>query len=122
MLRDVANRLFPSSEPGALVTVSIPRGAGNAEIGRILARAGVVSSATGFELRAQADGGAYLPGTYRIRRHERWSTLFDELTSGPPVRPTVKLTVPEGYDIRDIAARAARVHVSGADFTAALPW
>jgi uncharacterized YceG family protein len=119
-LRTAADRLFSTSSPGPLVTVTIPRGAGTGDIGQVLERAGVVSSAAAFQLRAQGESADFLPGIYRLHRHESWNALFAALESGPPARPTKKLVIPEGFAIRDIAARVSRVGLSASAYEGAV--
>jgi uncharacterized YceG family protein len=120
VLRAAENRLFESSSPGPLVTVTIPRGAGSGQIGQVLERAHVVSSAATFQLRAQGETADFLPGIYRLHEHESWSALFNALETGPPARPTKKLVIPEGFDIRDIAARVARVGLTASAYEQAV--
>jgi uncharacterized YceG family protein len=120
VLRAAEDRLFESSSPGPLVTVTIPRGAGSGQIGQVLQRAHVVSSAATFQLRAQGETADFLPGIYRLHEHESWSALFNALETGPPARPTKKLVIPEGFDIRDIAARVARVGLTATAYEQAV--
>jgi peptidoglycan lytic transglycosylase G len=105
----VANRLLfggPSGPPGAPVEVRIPQGASVEHIGDILDRAGVVGNGRRWALnvRLHGDGSGLRAGTYTtLRRNERYSVILTTLRAGPAVAPTVRLTIPEGHSLRDIA-------------------
>lgn len=91
---------------GRPVTVTVPEGAGAADIARILAEAGVVENAQMFRLRTRFDGvdGAFKPGKYDLDTRMPYEELVKRLVAGPPVA-YVDVTIPEGFTIDQIAAR-----------------
>jgi uncharacterized YceG family protein len=122
-LREVDERIFgEDATPGADVRVTIPEGADNDQIANILERAGVVESATKFELRVglEGDGDDFKPGTYTLRENETYDTIVATLSAGPPAPKTVRLTIPEGFSVRDIAQRVGRVGVKAQAYRAAV--
>jgi UPF0755 protein len=118
------NLLFgsPAKRLGPAVTVTIPAGASCSSIGDRLESAGIIGSSTHWELDVcLGSGGNLHPGTYSIRQNESYSKIVALLSAGPPPVPVVRLTIPEGYAERDIAAQAApRVGISAAVYRAAV--
>ncbi len=99
---------------GLDVEVEIPRGAGAAQIARILADAGVVESPVEFELavRAAGAGTALQAGRYRLVTGMAASDVVDLLRRGPQV-VTYDITVREGLRLTEILDVLA--DVSGID-------
>ncbi len=97
-----------------VVDVSIPAGASARQIGDLLASHGVVSSGFFFELRASLDGdGPKLRhGLVQLRRGMSYAAALATLTTAPAV-VTTRVTIPEGYTRREIAARAQADGLSG---------
>jgi UPF0755 protein len=113
----------PSGPPGAAVVVRIPEGSSVEGIGDILDRAGVVGNGRVWALhvRLHGDGGGLRAGTYTLRRNERYGTILSALHAGPAAAPTVRLTIPEGRAIRDIAREdAPRAGISPSAYRAAV--
>jgi UPF0755 protein len=96
------------------VAVTIPRSSGVGEIGDLLERRGVVSSAFFFEARATIGGrrGDLKPGTYVLRRDMSYGAAIDALAKGPP-QNVVNVVVPEGRSRREIAASLQGADLSG---------
>ena len=95
----------PSGPPGATVVVKIPEGASVEHIGDILDSAGVVGNGRrwALDVRLHGDGDDLRAGTYTLRQNERYGIILSTLRAGPAVLPTVRLTIPEGHAVRDIA-------------------
>ena len=109
----------PSGPPGAAVTVKIPEGASVEHIGDILDRAGVVSNGRVWALnvRLHGDGGDLRAGTYTLHENEHYGVILSTLKAGPAAVPTVRLTIPEGHALRDIATEdAPRAGISPAAY------
>ena len=107
-----ADRLLfggPSGPVGPLVTVQIPEGASVEHIGDILDSAGVVGNGRrwALDIRLHGEGGDLRAGTYQLHQNEHYGVILSTLSAGPIALPTVKLTIPEGYAIRDIARISA---------------
>jgi uncharacterized YceG family protein len=109
----------PSGPPGAAVTVKIPKGASVEHIGDILDTAGVVSNGRVWALnvRLHGDGGDLRSGTYTLHENEHYSVILSTLRAGPAAAPSVRLTIPEGHALRDIAGEdAPRAGISPAAY------
>jgi uncharacterized YceG family protein len=109
----------PSGPPGAEVTFKVPDGASVEHIGDILDQAGVVSNGRVWALnvRLHGDGGGLRAGTYTLHENERYGVILSTLKAGPAVAPTVRLTIPEGHALRDIASTdAPRAGISPAAY------
>ena len=83
----------------------IPEGASVEHIGDILDAAGVVGNGRrwALDVRLHGDGGGLRAGTYTLRVNERYAIILSTLKAGPAAAPTVRLTIPEGLAVRDIA-------------------
>lgn len=79
------------------VTVEIPQGAGGAQIGQILADAGVVASAEAFANMAAADqrSTSIQPGTYIMAEQMSSAAALDRLVD-PEARQRTGVTIREG--------------------------
>jgi uncharacterized YceG family protein len=109
----------PSGPPGRAVVVKIPEGSSVEHIGDILDSAGVVSNGRQWALnvRLHGDSGGLRAGTYTLRENERYGIILSTLKAGPAAAPTVRLTIPEGHALRDIATiDAPRAGISPAAY------
>ena len=93
---------------GPAVRVVIPAGTSFRAAADSLASAKVVGSPTLFRVYASARGQdrAIKPGTYELRRGSSWNRVLETLTSGSALLGSV--TIPEGYDLRQITPALAR--------------
>jgi UPF0755 protein len=103
-----------AGEGGDRVRVTIPKQAGVAEIGDVLDSAGVVESATLFDLRATLAGrrSDLKPGVYYLRENMAYGDVIDRLAAGPAT-DVVELTIPEGLSRREIAPLVRKASVRG---------
>ncbi|HLG92282.1 MAG TPA: endolytic transglycosylase MltG [Acidimicrobiales bacterium] len=102
----VSRQLSPPGGPGARVVVGLPGGSPASEAD-LLARHGVITSAWLFKLYARLKAAPPVQaGAFALRRHDSFSRVLATLEAGPP---TWALTIPEGFTLRQIAARVARV-------------
>jgi UPF0755 protein len=94
---------------GKTVRVTIPRGSGLGAVADSLAAHEVIGWPAGFRLYARARGAArsVKPGVYELRQGSGWGAVLEKLVSGDVVK--VKVTVPEGWTTREIAARLAKI-------------
>jgi UPF0755 protein len=88
--------------------VVVPRGAGVRQVASALEEAGVIRAPRLFRTYASIGGRDRLikPGTYELSVNAGWKTALDALVSGKAVMHTV--TIPEGYDLRQIAPLLAK--------------
>lgn len=105
---------------GEPVRVTVPRGSGLSAAADSLAARGVIRWPTGFRVYARLRGAdrSLKPGVYELRRGSSWAAALEKLTSGEVVK--VRVTVPEGWTTREIAARLAQVTGTPPDSVAAL--
>lgn len=116
------SQINPGGRQGAAVTVDIPSGASTSRIASILAKAKVIHNADLFTLYAEVEGKKdLLPGRYRLATNESYGSVIGTLQVGPTLI-TDRLTIPEGFTIRQIAAAVAALpglHLSASAFLAA---
>ncbi|MGV3709746.1 MAG: endolytic transglycosylase MltG, partial [Gemmatimonas sp.] len=93
---------------GAQKRVVVPRGAGVRQVASALEEAGVIRAPRLFRTYASIGGRDRLikPGTYDLSVNAGWKAALDALVSGKAVMHTV--TIPEGYDLRQIAPLLAK--------------
>lgn len=104
---------FASGDPGEEVTVVIASGDSLSTVAGKLEAAGVVEHAGAFVLRTQADGYStkLKPGTYLLRRNQKYEDLVATLVEGQ-APPSVKVTIPEGSTLAQSADLVAAKLVS----------
>ncbi len=105
----------PPGAPGAAVRVTVPKGAGIAQIARRLEARGVVGSAFAFRVYAQLSGTpAIQAGDYRLRRDLGARAAVAALERGPDRRYT-KLVLPPGITFEEIATKVGQLPGRSAD-------
>ncbi len=97
------------------VAVRVAPGATVGEIGDLLERRGVVSSALFFELRARIEGRSadLLAGDYLLAEGMSYGAALERLAAGPPPREVSRITIPEGRSRRETAALVRRLGLRG---------
>ncbi|MHB8466372.1 MAG: endolytic transglycosylase MltG [Acidimicrobiales bacterium] len=89
---------------GAPIQVSLPDQAGHATIADDLGKAHVISDVWLFHRYLDYRGAAPAQGgTYTFHAHEGYRAALRDLSAGPRV-VQARLTIPEGYDLKQIAA------------------
>lgn len=101
---------------GQTVTVTIPEGSGTEDIANILKENKLIGSVFGFKLTSKLDGydGTYKQGTYEIDTGLTKRQIMELLQSGT-VAQQITLTIPEGYNVRQIAEKAAETGLCTAE-------
>lgn len=101
---------------GETVMVTIPEGAGTSEIADILKENGLIGSKLSFRISSRINGydGTFKQGTYEIDTGLTQIQIMDLLQSGE-VATDNKITIPEGYNTRQIAAKAEELGICTAD-------
>lgn len=98
--------MHPAGAPGPTVDVDIPVGTSTHGIARILAARGVVSNSTLFLVYLRLRGaGPFQAGVYTLHRPESYGGVVHDLS----VSQGVRLTVPEGFTVGQIAARVGHI-------------
>ena len=102
------------------VTVTIPAHSSSSQVGDLLERDGVVSSAFFFELRATLAGerGSLRSGTYHVQQDMSYGAVLKILTTPPPPVPTTELTIAEGHTRHQIDVLLRRQGIRGSYFAA----
>jgi UPF0755 protein len=87
------------------VQFEIPMGSTVPEIGEILEDKGLIRSALAFRIatRLKGHGDNYKAGMYLINVGTGLQDIMEEITKGSIYKETVKFTIPEGLELRQIA-------------------
>ena len=87
-----------AGSPHGKITVTIPLHSTSSQIGKLLARYGVISSSFFFELRATLDGerSDLRAGTYHLQLGMTYGAVLSVLTTPPPAAKVTELTISEG--------------------------
>lgn len=101
---------------GTTVSVTIPEGAGTEDIAKILKENDLIGSVFGFKLTSKLEGfdGTYKQGTYNIDTGMTKRQIMELLQSGK-VAQDLQLMVPEGYTVKQIAAKAEEIGICTAE-------
>jgi UPF0755 protein len=97
--------------PHRPVTFTVPKGASGSEVIGALHDRGIIRCdlVSRWLLRKSGQEDAIRAGTYHLNTNMTPSAAFEVLTSSPSPVPTVRLTIPEGYRLTQIAARVQDV-------------
>ncbi|HVK05114.1 MAG TPA: endolytic transglycosylase MltG [Armatimonadaceae bacterium] len=97
--------------PGDPARVNVPKGAAIGTIAEDLEKRKLIRSAKAFTYIAR--GRSVQPGTYEVKPSETPSQILDRLAKGDIL--TVKVTIPEGYTLAQIARRLEENGLGDAD-------
>jgi UPF0755 protein len=88
---------------GAEVIITIPKGASLSQVGSILQEKGIISSGLVFKVVAfiRGEQRKIKAGDYALKTGSDAGDVLDQLISGKTFM--VSLTIPEGYDMRQVA-------------------
>jgi len=100
-----------ASGPQRPLSFTVPEGATGGEVVTALHEEGVIRCGTvsTWLLRTSGLQDQILAGTYDLTTNMVPEDAFKALTEPPPPVPTVRLTIPEGYRLTQIADRVAEV-------------
>lgn len=89
------------------IIVNIPKGVTTSNIGTILENEGVISSKNIFVIynKIKKTNGRLQAGTYNLRKNMSMDNITTALIEGDIVKETVKFTIPEGFELRQIVDR-----------------
>jgi UPF0755 protein len=90
-----------------VIEVVIPSGVSASEIGGILEEQGVVEDGGRFReyAKEQGEGSEFKAGTYRFRAGTDYDVIIARLDAGPAAPKLVKLVIPEGLRLTEIAEK-----------------
>ncbi len=104
-----------AGSPHGKITVTIPLHSTSSQIGKLLARDGVVSSSFFFELRATLDGerSDLRAGTYHLQLGMTYGAVLSVLTTPPPAATVTELTISEGQTRAAVDKLLRSQHIRG---------
>jgi UPF0755 protein len=94
---------------GQRVTVEIPQGASGSEIVTTLHDRGVIRCGLVSRVVLRSRHETIQAGTYRLSTNMGLDEAFAALSRGPLAPPSIRFTIPPGWRITQIAARAQRL-------------
>ena len=103
------------------VTLDIPEGAGSAVVAQLLHDNGVIEHPFAFRLLSKVGGfdGQYMPGQITIHTNMGYNDILETIVVSE--RNTVKVIIPEGYNVKQIAETFNNAGICSTDeFYAAL--
>ena len=105
------------SESGKSVTVTIPKGASEKTIARVLSDAGVIRYELSFRLKMKNSPhrGKLNYGTYSLHKGMCIDDIIEALLVPVVEEKGIKLTIPEGFSAEMIAARCEKLGICDAD-------
>lgn len=104
----IANALQPVTASEQEVRVSIPQGAGSAQIAEELETKGLIKNSSIFTyyLKVKKQGSRFQAGEYDMKPGITFDQMIEKLNKGETVKEEViRVTIPEGYTIDQIAAK-----------------
>lgn len=103
----------PGTPDAQAIFVDVAPGSGTRAIAAQLKRAGVIRSQYAFVLMRTIQGGTLKAGEYRFNRPADVSEVYARLERGDVF--TIPVSVPEGFNIFDIANAVANAGLAGRD-------
>jgi len=94
-----------SADVADIVRVEIPKGSTTTQIGRILKDNGLIKNSVLFRILTNIKGyeGTYMAGTYILTNDMDINRIMEEMAEGNVYIDTIRFTIPEGYELRQIA-------------------
>lgn len=115
--RDYFSKPSETALTGETVEITIPEGASTKKIAEILKENGLIHNTLAFRLESKSEGydGSYMQGTYEIEVGTDIESIMKQLQSGVVFSNADKLTVPEGYTVKQIADLVEKTGIDTAD-------
>ena len=101
------------------IAIEIPQGATTRDIASILKENGIIGSELSFRIKSRFSGadGTYNYGTFYLSKNMDTDQIISTLQGASQPSDTMRLTIPEGYTARQIAALVDEMGiVTGDDF------
>ena len=101
------------------IAIEIPQGATTRDIASILKENGIIGSELSFRIKSRFSGadGTYNYGTFYLSKNMDTDQIISALQGASQPSETMRLTIPEGYTARQIAALVDEMGiVTGDDF------
>ena len=92
------------NKSGEEIKITLEDGSSTADIASVLKENGIIDQKWAFELYSKIRGvdGKYQPGIYTLSANMGYGNIMSTLRAGMP-RKTVRITIPEGYTMDQIA-------------------
>lgn len=99
-----ANELLALARPDREVIITVPEGASHGKVARILKKNDVIEQTWLFHAFAllTKSNAEFRPGEYKLNSNMDYRAMLRRLTSKNGVLNTVKVTIPEGYEVSQI--------------------
>lgn len=111
----VRGQIDPSGPPGKEVQITVTKGMSRDSLASLLARKGVIKNATVFNYYARFNGAdAIKAGDFTLRTNSDMGEVIKVLEAGPKIEID-RITVPEGLNLKEIAAKVASLPGRSAD-------
>jgi UPF0755 protein len=102
------------------VTLTVPRGASGGDVVSMLHSDGVIRCGLVSRIVLRTKGETFQAGTYHLTTNMGLNDALDALANGPAAPPSIRLTIPPGWTLTEIAARVqATLHLPASRFLAA---
>lgn len=97
------------------ITLTVEDGSGSATVAKNLKENGIIKHPMVFRIQSKMGGydGEYKPGAIIIRNGMSYDDILQALVTAD--RDTVKVVIPEGYEVKQIAEALSEAGLSGAD-------
>ncbi|MCT4595050.1 MAG: endolytic transglycosylase MltG [Anaeromicrobium sp.] len=95
------------------ILVSIPKGVSTGQIGNILKDEELIKNTTAFRVlnKLSHTNGKLKAGKYILSKNMNVKEIIGEMVQGNVVKNTVKFTIPEGFELRQIADRLVSMNL-----------
>ncbi|EOD00124.1 endolytic transglycosylase MltG [Caldisalinibacter kiritimatiensis] len=95
------------------VTIVIPKGSSTSKIALILKENNLIRNELLFKFLCKVDGidGKLKAGKYKLDNGMTPKEILNKLVEGGVLKETVKFTIPEGFELREIADRLANQRI-----------
>lgn len=94
------------------IVINIPKGSSSSKIASILKENNVIRNELYFRFisKQRKIGGKYQAGEYKLNKAMDIDEIIDKLINGDIYVETVKFTIPEGFELRQIVDRLASIN------------
>jgi UPF0755 protein len=103
----VRGQINPSGPPGKEVQITVTKGMSTDSLASLLDRKGIIKNATVFTYYARFNGAdAIKAGDFTLRTNSDMGDVVEVLQAGPKIEID-RITIPEGLNIKEVAAKVA---------------
>lgn len=111
----VQRQINPSGSPGKEVQITVTKGMSTGALASLLEKKGVISSATVFGYYAKFNGADSIQaGEFTLRTNSSMGDVVNVLEAGPKLKLD-RVTIPEGFTLKEVANRVATLPGKSAD-------